>query len=332
MITALSLIAAITCSAYGQAELKGEVAIDQLDEASGLAFSAAGDWLWSHNDSGDTARLFAFDLQGRDRGQVVLVDRQAFDWEDLSAGPCGTQHCLYIGDIGDNFSQRDQIEVLRLVEPPSPGAGRVTEVESELIALQYPGGARDAESLAVDPLTGDLLIISKLRDRPISEVFLLSAEAWADPPLRTLRLIDEFEWPGAGLAAQATAASITPNAERLFVQTYTQALWFDLKRQDGRITGLGAASPAPNWSLGQCEAAAFAPDGESLWFTCEGSPAPLASANCILHEPPDNPTDDRTEGCGGCQASPSFHLWALLLLSWRWRGRTKRVQGSRSMK
>ncbi len=330
MIAAPVVLASLLCSAYGQVELQSEIAIEALDEASGLAFSADGSRLWSHNDSGDEARLFTFDRNGKDQGQLVLIDQQAFDWEDMSAGPCGERRCLFVGDIGDNLKQREQITILRVDEPQAPGPGRVQTTQAQTLNLRYPDGPRDAESLAVDPKNGDLLLITKLRDRPVSEVFYLPSAAWDDPEQQRLTAIAEITWPGEGLATQATAATITPDGARLFVQTYSQALWFELTRHNGRISGLGAQSPAPHWGLGQCEAAAIAPDGSSLWFTCEGQPAPLATALCLDRPPVETPENNEPKGCGGCQHSTDLSLCCVFLIALRWRGRPKRVQESRS--
>ena len=58
------------------------------------------DLLFTHNDSGDTARFFAVDRTCRTDGDLLgCAGVQARDWEDVSRGPGGT---LWLGDIGDN--------------------------------------------------------------------------------------------------------------------------------------------------------------------------------------------------------------------------------------
>ena len=74
-----------------------------IAEASGMAPSAIdAEVVWLHNDSGDTARVFGVTLDGDLVATVTLAGVVAWDWEDMAAGPCGDQRCLYIGDIGDN--------------------------------------------------------------------------------------------------------------------------------------------------------------------------------------------------------------------------------------
>ena len=91
---------------------------------------------------------------------IKLKDTLAIDFEDLSAGPCGDERCLYVGDIGDNAARRDAITVYRLIDPNHPGPGQTLTQRPERLILSYPDGPTDAEGLAVDPRTGDVLIIS----------------------------------------------------------------------------------------------------------------------------------------------------------------------------
>ena len=60
----------------GQVDL-GIIEYDEIREASGIAASRKNsNVFWTHNDSGDENRLFAFDEQGRHLGEIVysLVD------------------------------------------------------------------------------------------------------------------------------------------------------------------------------------------------------------------------------------------------------------------
>jgi hypothetical protein len=150
-----------------------------------------------------------------------------------------------------------------------------------------------------------------------------------------LEAVGQITWEGDGLATQATAAAIEPSGNELFVQTYTQGQRIHLEREDGEITGLGRQSFWMPWSLGQCEAMAFADEGQSIWFTCEAVRAPLARATC-LSQPPDvgerpapshAPTPDQDVGCGGCQSNSQI-AWITLLL-FALRGRPKGVKSPR---
>jgi len=96
----------------------GPVTLSDLPETSGLAMGRrTRDVLWSHNDSGNDAVLFAMDMAGAVRGRVSVPTRMR-DWEDVSAGRCPAGDCLYLGDIGDNGARRSHVAVLRV-----PGLG-----------------------------------------------------------------------------------------------------------------------------------------------------------------------------------------------------------------
>ena len=138
-----------------------------ITEASGLAWSRtnATTW-WTHNDSGDSARIFALDGSARIHATLPLSGAAAVDWEDIATGPGPTAGSayLYVGDIGDNAAVRASVRVYRLLEPDLTGVAVGTTLPAASIGsvvLQYPDGARDAESLLVDQVSGDLYVISK---------------------------------------------------------------------------------------------------------------------------------------------------------------------------
>ena len=89
-----------------------------LVEASGLAVSRTNEGvLWAHNDSGDTARVFAFGEDGGRLGTFKLVGAGATDWEDMALGPdvddagdpVADRDALYVADFGDNDAVRDAV-------------------------------------------------------------------------------------------------------------------------------------------------------------------------------------------------------------------------------
>ncbi len=147
------------------------VASDELTEITGVVESRTRTGvLWVHNDSGDTARIFAIGLDGRTFGTFALAGIQARDWEDIAAGPgpVAGQRYLFVGDIGDNDQERASVTVLRLREPvvdpsaASPATGTVDAVDK--LGLRYPDGPHNAEALMVDPRSGDLVIVTKELD------------------------------------------------------------------------------------------------------------------------------------------------------------------------
>lgn len=136
----------------------------ELDEGSGLAYSAASNRLYMVNDSGGKNEVFVTDLTGKQLGKLtVLISGKNFtpeDWEAMAWGPCPdikTTSCLFIGDIGDNDDDRSSVKLLYFPEPQAATA----KVEAKQISFTYSDGPRNAEGLAVHPLTGKIYIASK---------------------------------------------------------------------------------------------------------------------------------------------------------------------------
>lgn len=73
----------------------------QINEASGLAASRLHPGvLYTHNDSGDRARIFALDSEdGRMLAQYQVLPADHHDWEDMAVGVCPSKagSCIYIG-------------------------------------------------------------------------------------------------------------------------------------------------------------------------------------------------------------------------------------------
>jgi hypothetical protein len=89
----------------------------------------------------------------------------------IGPGPNANKDYLYIADFGDNGHNRATVVIHRIAEPAPPGAGRsITIPQDQIESFVYvyanpnsPGQTwrRNAESLIVDPRTGDLAIVEK---------------------------------------------------------------------------------------------------------------------------------------------------------------------------
>src|SRR5690242_21941395 len=92
----------------------------RLNEASGIARGIASPGiLYVHNDSGDSARVFALDARtGLARAVIYLPGAVNHDWEDIAVAPDahGTPS-LWIADTGDNNTNRAEVQLYRIDEP-----------------------------------------------------------------------------------------------------------------------------------------------------------------------------------------------------------------------
>lgn len=262
-----------------------------LLEASGLQASRAHPGvLYTHNDSGDSARFFALDSSGRTLGEYSLPGISATDWEDVGIGPGRSGgDDLYIADIGDNslidatVAPRDEIQIVRVREPDvSTTQARVTETSSDWqrIRLRYPDRHHDAEALLVDPNGSQLWILSK-ETNGHSLIFQAPTT-----PSETPRVLEQVGgvWLGECVPNQlVTGASFSPDGSLVLVRTYQSVLLWERPRG----TSLPDALSAPPRVLRgpsefQGEGITFSADA-SAWFTVgEGSASPIfrASASC----------------------------------------------------
>ena len=129
----------------------------RIVESSGLALSTyARPILFTHNDSGDSPRIFAIRSSGATRAVLRLANKDRGDFEDIATGP---GHAIWAGDIGDNARKRGAVHVYRVVEPRRLVSARVPARRYDFV---YPGGrTHNAEALLVSHRSGRLFLATK---------------------------------------------------------------------------------------------------------------------------------------------------------------------------
>lgn len=270
------------CPPRQQPRVSGYVQVSELSEGSGLVASRhnAG-MLWTHNDSGGAARLYAITTSGVWRGSLVLRDVAATDWEDIARGPGPNEDAdyLYVGDIGDNSARRGSVVVYRVLEPRVPiGTPPVTlNAAADTLLFQYPDGqARNAETLLVDPQTEDLYIVTK-SSLGLSLVFRATAPHVPGPP-RALELRGSLSFVQAPLSGTTlTGGDIAADGSAIVLRTETTAyIWDRLPGSsvDEALKGPPCVVPISSHESNG-EAIAFAPTGTSYYTLGEGTSPPL---------------------------------------------------------
>lgn len=259
----------------------GEVESELIRESSGLAISRRDPkLLWTHNDSGDGAVVYAFDLTGKHVGAVMLEGIWARDWEDMASTVLDDQPTLVLGDIGDNVRKRRRISIYFVDEPTADQAQPVIKDGRELfpkvkprtLHLTYPDKPYDCESLTIDPSTGDLYLITKQYggDKRPTTVYRASLPKKIEGQTVELTKVAELRY------RVVTAADMSADGRRLVIESggaayvFTRGAkedWADaLKRPPLRVR-------LPR--LKQGESIAFGADGWTLYLTSEKRPTPL---------------------------------------------------------
>ncbi|RYX82500.1 hypothetical protein EON83_18870 [bacterium] len=242
-----------------------------LDEVSGIAIVRSQPSLfWMHNDSGDKARVFAVNKQGKIALTVNLVGANAFDWEDMSA----QKDWVYMGDIGDNFGFRASVQVYRFKSPTisasaQNGVLNLKAGQWQKTTLIYPDGPHNCESLAATP-DGRLLVVTK--EMSGEGGFYVWNKPWKGDATITLTKIGKWTFgPADKREGLTTGADFSPDGRKLVVTTYTDLYEFPLKRSFdfSSIQFTPQTQPLPEQK--QCEAVCYTLDGRSIYSTSEGN-------------------------------------------------------------
>ena len=246
----------------------GAVAASNVTEASGLVASRThAGVFWTHNDSGGDAAVYAMDDAGSALGVWTLDGTFALDWEDIALGPGpepGIDY-LYVGDIGDNLAFRPDVTVYRFPEPDPTQSGVVADAVS--LRLGYPIPPVDAEAMFVDPIDGNLVIVTKSSTGE-SVVLQASATSLGSDPIIPLLEIARLQ---LGAGSFVTAADMSPDGTTIALRGYDEVwMW---ARNDRAIAEAFVAAPcsAPTTEEIQGEALAFTADGTAYVTISEGS-------------------------------------------------------------
>lgn len=259
--------------AFNSAICSGTNQAGSIPEASGLAASRRNPHvIWTHNDSGDSARLFAINPVGALHGTYTLTGASAVDWEDMAIAtdPINGVDYLYVGDIGDNAASRSSITVYRVPEPDVDTnlfgvTGSLTGVER--YTLTYPDGARDAETLMADPLSGDLYIISK-REIP-SKIYRA-----AYPQSTNTTIVLSMD--GTLTFGWAVGGDIAPSGRGVLLKEYNAMHYYARAPAQTIAAALAAGpSPVPYALEPQGEAVAWQGREQGYYTLSEGLQQPI---------------------------------------------------------
>lgn len=103
----------------------------EINESSGLA--KRHDILWTHNDSGHSATVFAMPAAGGAITQRVhLQNAVNKDWEDLAQD----DHTLYVADCGNNMGDRQWLQIYKVAWQDLDRADNEDTVPSQLMKIR----------------------------------------------------------------------------------------------------------------------------------------------------------------------------------------------------
>lgn len=267
------------CKSYTKPNPIGVIANKSLKETSGLGASQIHkDIYYAHNDSGDIARFFAFDLQGNHRGEFKLEKGATnYDWEDLSVGPCGQGSCVYIGDVGDNYLQRTKYAIYIVEEPKELDYPEPVTVPFIVLPYVYPDGPQNSETIMVNPKTQDIYIVTKTSGPWV--VYRLSAPH--KPNVQVVaEKIGNVSLP-SGVGPLSTGGDIHPCGTRVIFRSYGD-LWEHVLLAGQAFEEIFKNPPnkVPFKSEPQGEAVCYDADGLGYITVSEGENATIYQTKC----------------------------------------------------
>jgi len=267
-------------------EYAGVFSDPDLDEVSGLAASRAHPGLyWAENDSGNGPKLMAIKPDGSRVATMSVAGAENVDWEDLDAFDLGGKHYILVADTGDNGGIRKQLTLYVIEEPARLRDGGSLK-PAWIINFRWPDGARDCEASAVDPVRGEVLLISKKRVPP--ELFRVRLRP-TDGGVQTAELVTklaDIDQPSredleknpvyGRYRSQITGADLSPNGRVLAVLNYRSIHLYTRAPDEDWAQAMKARPGQLDFPwLPQAEGIAFSQDGRSLLVASEQRPSPL---------------------------------------------------------
>jgi hypothetical protein len=205
---------------------EARIHVAAVKESSGIVASRRYPGVfWTHNDSGDTARLFAFHRDGSavskdldDYRGVNILGATNRDWEDIAIGEDGT---MYVGDIGNNNSTRRDLAIYVVAEPDPEASLNITLFKRAPFAYPdqtaFPPKPPNFDAEALFWADGTLWLLSKHHgDRRTT---LYRFNSLRTDQTNVLARVEEFATDFPVSAADASA-----DGKRLAVLT-NQSIW-----------------------------------------------------------------------------------------------------------
>ena len=233
----------------------------QIMEASGLV--AHKNTLWMHNDSGDSARVFAHNLRNQETRIHPMSTIKAQDWEDIAINR--ENEILYIADTGDNLEHRTNAKIISY---------DIKTQKSSVIPISFENGSIDVEAIAWDPIEKKILLMSKGRKGTV-HTFSFSPK---NPPTAPLQSINQFSIsPANGLNPERiTAMDISPDGAYVAARNYIELFLWERKPGTSIVQTIQknpCTYPLPAQKQG--ESIGFDDTGSSLWTVSEGKHQPI---------------------------------------------------------
>ncbi len=280
---------------YSSTESKlGNVAAP-IKELSGLAAHRTGSSYWTHNDSGDDARIFAMSGTGAVIGTYYFKNASGarykqgdFEEIDASRGCSDGKNRVIVGNVGSSAGKR---ELLVMNEPTSPSG--TVDVTPTRINLDFANfncySAKDSEGTMVDPLTDDVYLFEKCGNVNAIRMYAVTGAqfraALASSSVQTIKPVPvlsmrtgstyNYKVDSANPLQHIliTGADISPNGRRIAVKTYEHTYVWERKANESVMDAMSRQGLV--LKTRNAESVAFTSDSKALVQAGEGGGATI---------------------------------------------------------
>jgi hypothetical protein len=213
----------LPCRKYSASTNVGTVRDSALSELSGLAMSPRHPGImWTHNDSGDSARMFAISTSGQLQATIGLDEAGAFDIEDIAI----SNGNVWLADTGDNLHFRSSVQLYRVTEPEIADAS--VTVDRVDVKFRRPSGegtySVDSEALFFDR-AGNAYLVEKTDNKQSAWVFQIAADA-LNGGSATAEPVVQVTGNSNGSGVGPTGADMSADGTTLVIKNYSETfMW-----------------------------------------------------------------------------------------------------------
>ncbi len=248
---------------FNEASPTVDVSYQGLREVSGANESLKNkDHFWALSDSGSGNYIYLVNQKGEIIVRASIDGVLNKDWEAMAIDT--KRGHIYIGEIGHSTYASSTKTIYRINEPTVDITQRNVDISiSGAISMKYTysEGVRDAETLMYDPISDELVVITK--SYPTSYVYQFPFEENTNPISIIGNGMQFSSFPLSSDYLGPTAGDISQNGEYIIVKTYIDLLYWRRNTNDKNIWRcLKSGVQSIKYRL--------EPQGEAVWWDAEG--------------------------------------------------------------
>ncbi|RKD91350.1 T9SS type A sorting domain-containing protein [Mangrovibacterium diazotrophicum] len=213
---------------------------EKVQETSGIELTGKNE-VWTLNDSGGAAELYLCDTLGNLVRTVKINDAENHDWEDITQDDQGN---FYIGDMGNNNNDRENLRIYKI---PNPSSTTASSVDAEKIKFTYedqtkfpPGDDNlNYDCEAIIWYNSNIYLFTKNRSIPIkTSVYRIPDQ----PGEYVAKKLATFDTAGSNTnetdiySYWITSADISPNGKQLALLSHDR-IWVFYNFSDDNFFG-----------------------------------------------------------------------------------------------